>query len=210
MSSYWGLAEVIEAATRDGDRDRARTALERLSAAAGASGSDWALGLDARCRALLATGVGAEHLYREAIDRLARTRIRTELARAHLLYGEWLRREQRSHEARGQLHTAHELLTEMGSEALADRAAHELRATGENVRRRAVRTSAHLTAHERRIARLAGDGLSNLEISERLFVSPRTVEWHLGNVFTKLGITSRRDLEKVLAEPADSAAGPAR
>jgi DNA-binding CsgD family transcriptional regulator len=206
VSSYWGLAEVVEAAARVGDRGCAGTALQRLSAAAGASGTDWALGIDARCRAQLTTGVRAEDLYREAIDRLARTRIRTELARAHLLYGEWLLGEQRCPDARGRLHTAHELFTAMGSGAWADRAASGLRASGESVRRRATHTGAHLTTHEGQIARLARDGLSNLEISARLFLSPRTVEWHLGHVFAKLGVTSRRDLGRVLAENGWSAA----
>jgi len=198
VSTYWGLTELVEAAARLGDRGRAGTALERLTAAARASGTDWALGLEARCRALLATGERAEDLYREAIDRLARTRIRTDLARAHLLHGEWLRREERQAEARDSLSRAHEMFATMGSEAFAERAASQLRATGGSVRRRAVSTSAPLTPHESQVARLARDGLSNVEIGARLFLSPRTVEWHLAHVFTKLGITSRRDLGRAL------------
>jgi DNA-binding CsgD family transcriptional regulator len=202
VASYWGLVELIEAAARAGDRQRAESALERLSASACVSRTDWALGIDARCRALLAAGPDAEDLYREAADRLARTRIRTELARTHLLHGEWLRREQRHPEARGHLRTAHEMFGAMGSEAWADRAARELRALGDSVRRRTARhSSARLTTHERQIARLAQDGLSNVEIGARLFLSPRTVEWHLANVFAKLGIASRRDLSRALTRP---------
>jgi DNA-binding CsgD family transcriptional regulator len=201
VSSHWGHAELIEAAARAGDRDRALTALRSLSASTSASGSDWALGIEARCRALLTTGAGAEALYREATDRLAGTRIRTDLARSHLLYGEWLRREQRRLDARVQLRTAHDMFIAMGVEGLADRAARELRATGDSVHRRTADTTADLTTHENQIARLARDGLSNLDIGARLFLSPRTVEWHLGNVFAKLGITSRRDLSGSLAGP---------
>jgi DNA-binding CsgD family transcriptional regulator len=201
VSSYWGLTELIEASARAGDRNRAGTALRRLSAAARASGSEWALGVEARCRALLTSGPGAEDLYREAIDRLAHTRVRTELARTHLHYGEWLRREQRRVDARGELRTAHGMFTAMGIEALADRAAHGLRATGESVRRSTADTGPDLSPQETEIARLAAEGRSNLEIGACLFVSPRTVEWHLGNVFAKLGITSRRDLDLVIARP---------
>jgi DNA-binding CsgD family transcriptional regulator len=203
VAYYWGLVELVEAAARVGDRERAAWALERLSAAAGASGTDWALGVDARCRALLATGVVAEDRYRESIDRLARTRIRAELARTHLLFGEWLRGEQRLPEAGGHLRTAHEMFGAMGSKAFAGRAAHELRATGQSIRRLPAHTTAHLTAHEGQVAHLAREGSSNVEIGARLFLSPRTVEWHLGNVFTKLGITSRRELGRALSGRAD-------
>jgi len=196
VSTYWGLAELIEAAVRTGERDRAAAAFEQLSAATSASGTSWARGVEARCRALVTTGSDAEDLHLEAIDRLCGTRIRTELARAHLQYGEWLAGKRRKNDARGHLRTAHEMFTAMGSEALADRAATRLRAVGESVRRRNLPTPVQLTVHEARIARLARDGLSNVEISARLYLSPRTVEWHLGNVFTKLGITSRRDLTR--------------
>jgi DNA-binding CsgD family transcriptional regulator len=196
--THWGLAELVEAAARAGEPSRAGAALERLAAAAGASGTNWALGIEARCRALLTAGAGAEDLHQEGIERLAATRIRTELARAHLFYGEWLNRRERQDDARGRLRTAHEMFTAMGSEALAERAARELRATGESVRRPSAAQGVRLTAHESRIARLAGEGLSNVEIAARLFLSPRTVEWHLGNVFTKLGVASRRDLGRAL------------
>ncbi|MGX7681743.1 AAA family ATPase [Jatrophihabitans sp. DSM 45814] len=199
VSSCWGLAELVEAAARAGDRDRARTALQSLSATTTASGTGWALGVEARCRALLTTGVGARELYQEAIDRLAGTRMRNDLARAHLLYGSWLQRAQRRTEARDHLRTAHDMFAGMGAEAWAERAARGLRAGGENVRRRSADTRAHLTSQEDQIAQLARDGLSNLEIGARLFLSSRTVEWHLGNVFAKLGITSRRELHRAFA-----------
>ena len=163
-----------------------------------ASGTDWALGIEARSRALLSEREAAERLYREAIDRLGRTRVRTELARAHLVYGEWLRRERRRLHAREQLRTAHELFTTMGMEAFAERAARELLATGERARKRTVQTSVQLTPQETQIARLARDGLSNQEIGARLFISPRTVEYHLHKVFTKLGISSRNQLDPEL------------
>jgi DNA-binding CsgD family transcriptional regulator len=201
VATYWGLAELVEAAARAGDRARAEPALERLSASAAASGTAWALGLDARCRALLATGPRAEDLHREAIDRLAGTRMRTELARAHLLFGEWLCGEGRHAEARDQLRTASGMFAASGAEGFADRAAQALRATGETVPRRAARSPSSLTPHEAQVARLAGDGLSNVEIGARLFLSPRTVEWHLAHVFAKLGIASRRDLAGALGRP---------
>jgi DNA-binding CsgD family transcriptional regulator len=147
---------------------------------------------------LLSDGPVADALYREAIERLSRTRLRPELARAQLLYGEWLRREHRRVDAREQLRTAHEQFTSIGMEAFAERARHELLATGEKVRRRTVETRDELTAQGRQIAWLARDGLSNPEIGERLFLSRRTVEWHLGNVFVKLGIRSRRELPAAL------------
>jgi len=146
-------------------------------------------------------GAAAGDLYREAIERLRRTRLRPEVARAHLLYGEWLRRENRRADAREQLRTAHEILAAIGMEAFAERARRELQATGEKVRKRTVDTRDDLTAQERQIARLARDGLSNPEIGARLFLSPRTVEWHLRNVFTKLGIRSRRELANALTGP---------
>jgi DNA-binding CsgD family transcriptional regulator len=202
----WGLAEAVEAATRSGLSVRAAGALERLSETTRASGSDWALGIEARSRALLSDGETAERLYREAIDRLGRTRVRVALARAHLLYGEWLRRERRRIDARKHLRTAHDLLSAMGMEAFAERAARELLATGETARKRTFETFDELTAQEAQIARLAGDGDTNREIGAQLFISPRTVEWHLRNVFTKLGISSRRELRKVLPNAEGTAA----
>ena len=199
FGAMWALPELVEAAARGGDFELARDALQRLEKVTQPSGTDLALGIYARCRALLSNGGSADDEYREAIDRLGRTRIRTELARAHLLYGEYLRRENRRVDARGQLRTAHEMFVAIGMEAFADRARGELQASGEKVRRRTVDTRDDLTAQERQIARLARDGLSNPEIAARLFLSPRTVEWHLHNVFVKLDINSRRDLANALA-----------
>ena len=197
----WVLPELVEAAARGGDAGLARDALERLAKTTQPCGTEFALGIEARCRALLSDGAAADELYREAIERLRRTRLRPELARAHLLYGEWLRRENRRAGAREQLRTAHEILVAIGMEAFAERARKELQATGEKVRKRTVETRDDLTAQERQIARLARDGLSNPEIGARLFLSSRTVEWHLRNVFTKLGIRSRRELANALAGP---------
>jgi ATP/maltotriose-dependent transcriptional regulator MalT len=197
----WVLPELVEAAARLGDAELARDALERLAKTTQPCRTEFALGIEARCRALLSDGAAADALYREAIERLKRTRLRPEIARAHLLYGEWLRRENRRVDAREQLRTAHEMLVAIGMEAFAERARLELQATGEKVRKRTVETRDDLTAQERQIARLAHDGLSNPEIGARLFLSPRTVEWHLRNVFTKLGIRSRRELASALAAP---------
>jgi DNA-binding CsgD family transcriptional regulator len=194
----WAAVELIEAASRTGRAADAADALERLSQTTRASGSDWALGIEARSRALLSDGETAEGLYRDALDRLGRTRVRTELARTHLLYGEWLRRERRRLDAREQLRTAHDLLSEMGMEAFAERARRELLATGETARKRAVETRSQLTAQEAQVARLARDGLSNPEIGARLFISPRTVQYHLHKVFAKLGINSRTQLGRAL------------
>jgi DNA-binding CsgD family transcriptional regulator/tetratricopeptide (TPR) repeat protein len=194
----WALPELIEAATRIGNAELASTALVRLTEAASVSDSDWGLGVEARSRALLSEGELADALYREAIERLRRTRVRPELARAHLLYGEWLRRGGRRSAAREQLRTAHHMLTAIGMEAFAERARRELMATGEKVRKRTVETRDQLTAQEEQIARLARDGLSNPEIGARLYISPRTVEWHLHKVFTKLGVSSRKGLESAL------------
>jgi DNA-binding CsgD family transcriptional regulator len=196
--SVWAALELVEAATRSDRPELARTAHERIDAATAVAPTDWALGVRARCRALLSEGDTAERLYEEAIERLGRTRLRPELARAHLLYGEWLRRENRRVDAREQLRAAHDQLSSIGMEAFAERARHELLATGENVRKRTVETRDELTAQERQIARLARDGLSNPEIGARLFLSPRTVEWHLRKVFAKLGIHSRRELATAL------------
>ena len=197
--SMWALPELIEAAARTGDTGIAGDALTRLAQFTQAGGTDFGLGVEARCRALLSDGEAAESLYREAIDRLGRTRLRPELARAHLLYGEWLRREHRHGDAREQLRTAHRMLEAMGAEAFAERAGRELRATGETARKRtAVAMTEELTGQEAQIARLARDGLSNPEIGARLFISARTVQYHLGKVFTKLDISSRSQLDRVL------------
>lgn len=194
-AAHWAPVELIEAATRSGDDALAADALARLVQTTQAAPTDWALGIQARSRALLDQSHTAERHYREAIDRLGRTRLRPDLARAHLLYGEWLRREKRRHAAREQLRTAHEMFTMMGLEAFADRAARELLATGEITRRGA--TFDQLTPQEAQVATLARTGLTNREIASRLHVSPRTVEWHLRKVFAKQGITSRRQLGRV-------------
>ena len=195
----WSLTELVEAAVRSGRPARASDALQRLSETTRASGTDWALGIEARSRALLSEGQTAENCYREAIERLGRTRMRPAAARAHLLYGEWLRRENRRRDARAELRTAHDLFTTMGIEAFAERARRELLATGDTVRKRTVETVSELTAQEAHIARLAVDGRTNVEIGAQLFLSTRTVEWHLGKVYTKLGVGSRRELPRALA-----------
>jgi DNA-binding CsgD family transcriptional regulator len=197
----WPAVELIEAAARSGRIDMAADALRGLAEITTASGTDWALGIEARSRALLSEGDTAERCYREAIDRLGRTRIRADLARAHLLYGEWLRRERRRIDARVQLRIALDMLDTMGMDAFADRARRELEATGETARRRALAPhDEQLTAQEVQIARMARDGLSNPEIAARLFISPRTVQYHLRKVFTKLGIESRTQLDRVLPD----------
>ena len=202
----WARIELIEAASRTGETRLAGETLERLAEATSVGDSDWGLGILARSRALLSEGEAAEGSYREAIERLSRTQLRPELARAHLVYGEWLRRGNRRLDAREQLHIAHDLFTTIGMEAFAERARAELQATGQHVRPHTVETRDDLTAQERQIAELARDGLSNPEIGARLFLSPRTVEWHLRHVFAKLGIKSRHDLAKALphsdSEPA--------
>ena len=199
--SMWALPELVEAAARTGNTEVAAGALERLAETTRAGGTDFGLGLEARCRALLSDGAAADELYREAIDRLGRTRLRPELARAHLLYGEWLRREGRRADARGQLRTAHDMFAAIGMEAFAGRARRELIATGEKVPKRSAETRDRLTPQEEQIARLAREGRTSPEIGAQLFLSARTVEWHLGKVFTKLGIGSRRELQAVLAGP---------
>jgi ATP/maltotriose-dependent transcriptional regulator MalT len=200
VAQNWGLSELIEAATRLGRVDVATEALEQLAAKATASGTDWALGTEARGRALLSKGTAAEGPFRSAIAHLARTRVRGELARTHLLYGEWLRRMNRRVDARDELSVAYEMLSEMGMEGFAQRSRRELLATGATVRKRSVETRDELTTQEAQIAHLARDGLSNPEIGAQLFISARTVEWHLRKVFTKLGISSRRQLRLALSE----------
>jgi len=200
------LPELIEAAARTGMTETAADACPRLAEMTTASGTDWGLGILARSRALLSEGQEAERLYLEAIGRLGRTRLRPDLARAHLLYGEWLRRGRRRGEAREQLRTAHGMLEAIGMEAFAARARRELRATGETARTRAATTHDQLTPQEAQIARLARDGLSNPKIAAQLFLSPRTIQYHLGNIFTKLEITSRRQLRQAL--PDSGRGGP--
>jgi DNA-binding CsgD family transcriptional regulator len=201
------LVELIEAASRSGKPDLAADALGRLSQTTAASGTDWALGVEARSRAVLTEGDAAEPLYRQAIEALERTRVRVELARAHLLYGEWLRRERRRLDAREQLRTAHELFTEFGMEAFAERARVELEATGAHARKRIVETRDELTPQEVQISRLAADGATNQEIAAQLFISPSTVDYHLRKAFRKLGVKSRHHLKQHLLRP-DSGAEP--
>jgi DNA-binding CsgD family transcriptional regulator len=192
------LPELVEAATRCGRPEAAAAALARLEERTRAAGTDWALGVLARSRALMCAGEQADASYREAIERLERTRIRVELARARLLYGEWLRREGRRVDARDQLRAAHEMFSRFGAEAFAERARHELLATGETARRRTEETREVLTPQESQIARLAAAGRTNPEIAAQLFISPRTVEYHLRKVFPKLDISSRRELRNAL------------
>jgi DNA-binding CsgD family transcriptional regulator len=206
VAENWGLSELVEPATRCGRTDLATDAMQRLAAKAQATRTEWALGIEARARALLGEDADADRWFRTATEHLGRTRVRAELARTHLLYGEWLRREGRRLDARTELNAAHELFTAMGMEAFAERAGSELLATGETARRRIATTRDDLTPHERQIAELARDGLSNADIAARLFLSRRTVEWHLRHVFSKLGIRSRRQLEGALQASAPEAA----
>jgi DNA-binding CsgD family transcriptional regulator len=196
--SMWALPELIEAAVRSGETGAAHAALTRLTEFTQAGQTDFGLGIEARSRALSLSDKAAEACYEEAIARLGRTRLRTELGRAYLLYGEWLRRENRRTDAREQLRTAHELLSAIGAAAFADRAQRELAATGETVRKRTAASPSELTAQEASIARLAVEGRTNPEIGAQLFLSARTVEWHLRKIFAKLGITSRRELRAAL------------
>jgi DNA-binding CsgD family transcriptional regulator len=197
--SMWALPELVEAAVRTGNTGLAGEALDQLSGWTQAGRTDWGLGVEARCRALLSDGEAADRLYREALVRLGRTGMRPDLARARLLYGEWLRRQRRRTDAREQLRAACQMLEAIGMDAFAGRARRELRAAGVIARGRAVSVQAELTAQEAQIARLAADGLSNPEIGTRLFLSPRTVQYHLGKVFTKLDITSRTQLSRALS-----------
>jgi DNA-binding CsgD family transcriptional regulator len=203
--SVWAHAELVEAGARSGSADVAAAALQRLEPITRATDTDWARGIQARSRALLADGEEAEALHREALDWLASSRSALHLARAQLLYGEWLRREGRRVDARRQLRSAQGTFGRIGAEGFADRARRELLATGETARRRTVETRDQLTAQEAQIARLAGEGYTNPEIGARLFISPRTVEWHLHKVFVKLGIDSRKELRGGLPD-ADLAA----
>jgi DNA-binding CsgD family transcriptional regulator len=199
------VPELAEAASKTGDTALVRAALRWLSERTRVTPTEWGLGIEARVRALLSDGDAAESLYRESIERLGRTPVRAELARAHLLYGEWLRRERRRAAAREQLRTAHDLLDAMGIEAFAERARRELLATGETARKRTVESTRQLTAQEAQVARLARDGLSNPQIGARLFISARTVKYHLGKVFAKLAISSRSQLGQVLPAEPDTA-----
>jgi DNA-binding CsgD family transcriptional regulator len=200
----FALPDLIEAAARSGAPERAASALQRLAQSTRASGTDWALGVEARSRALVSDDAIAETSYREAIDHLGHTRLRIEYGRAHLLYGEWLRRQQRRRDARDQLRTAFEIFDSIGAAAFAERARTELRATGERARKRAPGTADALTAQEALIARLAGEGASNPQIAEQLFISPATVAYHLRKVFTKLGVTSRHQLARALPARQDA------
>jgi DNA-binding CsgD family transcriptional regulator len=196
--------ELIEAGVRSGEPEATAVALDRLSARTQASATDWALGIEAGSRALLSSGRDAETLYREAVERLARTRGVVHLARAQLIYGEWLRRENRRVDAREQLRAAHDTFSRIGAEAFAERARRELSATGETAPRRIEETRDVLTPQEAQIARMARDRQTNPEIGAQLFISPRTVEYHLRKVFTKLDISSRKELRTALAALPDS------
>ena len=204
----WSLVELIEAGVRSGSRDAASDALRPLEERARAAGTDWALGTLARSSALLENGETADALYREALERLGRCRIVVHAARARLVYGEWLRRENRRVNAREHLRMAYEMLSRIGAEAFAERARGELLATGETVRKRAVDTRDALTAQESAVARLAAEGRTNSEIGTQLFISPRTAEYHLRKVYTKLEITSRRALRDVLRSSPQTTSRP--
>jgi DNA-binding CsgD family transcriptional regulator len=197
-AAVWSLPELVEAAVRIGEHEVAADALEQLRRRTQVAGTEWALGIEARCAALLSDDAIAEGLYREAIERLGHCRVALDLARAHLLYGEWLRRRARRVDAREQLRSARASFAEMGAEAFAQRADRELLATGETARKRTIETADDLTPHEARIARMARDGASNQEIATELFVSRKTIEYHLHKVFTKLGISTRQELDGVL------------
>jgi ATP/maltotriose-dependent transcriptional regulator MalT len=200
VAHNWGMIELVESAARTGRTDLAADALERLAGKARACGTDWALGIEARSRALLSEPDLAERGFRQAVEHLSRARVRAELARAHLLYGEWLRRANRRADARSELTLAHEMFTAMGMEGFAERTRRELLATGATVRQRNVEAAGQLTEQEALIARFARDGLSNQEIGAQLFISTHTVEWHLRKVFVKLGIGSRRQLRQALTD----------
>jgi DNA-binding CsgD family transcriptional regulator len=202
----WALVELIEASARSAVPERAAGAVRKVSDIARACGTEWALGIEARSRALASGGEDAESLYREAIDRLGRARLRLELARAHLVYGEWLRRRRRRRDARDQLASAYEIFDSIGAAAFAERARIELRASGGQAREHAIETRNPLTAQEAVIARLAADGATSPQIAAQLFISPATVTYHLRKVFTKLGISSRSQLAPAL--PARQGGAP--
>jgi DNA-binding CsgD family transcriptional regulator len=202
MAYGWALVELIEAGVRAGREVEVGDALERLSERTQASGTEWALGIEARCRALLSDD---ESLYRESIERLARSRAAVELARSRLLYGEWLRRENRRTDARELLRAAHESFSHMGAGAFAERARRELLATGETVRRITADTRDALTPQEVQVARLVREGHTNPEIGAQLFISPRTVEYHLHKVFRKLDVSGRKELRAALTDTSDRA-----
>ncbi len=197
----WLLGELVEAAVRSDQHEAAVAAVEKLAETARISGTEWARAAEAGGRALITDDADAEPLYREAIERFGRTRIRIGLARNCLLYGEWLRRQGRRVDAREQLRTAHQMFADMGADGFAERARRELLATGEKVRKRSVETLDELTAQEAQIARMVGEGRTNPEIAAELFISPRTVEWHLRKVFTKLGVSSRKELRNSRRAP---------
>jgi DNA-binding CsgD family transcriptional regulator len=197
--SGWARVELVEAASRTGKTEQAKPALEHLAESTDASGTDWALAVQARCRALLSDTEEAETLYREAIERLLPTRLRLDLARTRLLYGEWLRRQRRRRDARDQLRRAHDLFLEFGMSGFAGRAAAELLATGERVRKRTVDTRGDLTPQEAQISALAAQGATNQEIAGQMFISPSTVEYHLHKAFRKLGVRSRTELARRMA-----------
>jgi DNA-binding CsgD family transcriptional regulator len=199
--SAWALSEQVEAAVRSGNDRGAAEALGRLQERTRGTDKPWGLGLEARSRGLVGDGPSAEAAYREAVEQLRRTRLRPDLARAHLIYGEWLRRQARRAEARTQLRAAYDMFFTIGMEGFAERARRELQATGETVRKRSAEaaTNDQLTAQERQIALMALDGLTNAEIGARLFLSTRTIEWHMGKVFAKLSISSRRQLREALS-----------
>jgi len=203
----WAMPELIEAAVRVGNTELALETMNRLAERTSASGTEWALGVAARSRALVDED-DAETLYREAIERLGKTRVAVDFARGHLLYGEWLRRQRRRLDARKELRTAYEMFSKFGMEAFAERARVELLATGEHARKRTLETRDDLTPQEAEIARLARDGLSNSEIGARLFISKHTVEYHLRKVFAKLGISSRTKLAEVLPPESSAALAP--